>query len=66
MTTFNTTDLCNDTSRKTEAAPLSEMELDAVTGGAGGPTNPNGGAGGMINPQPLPPQHGGSRDPRQF
>ena len=56
MTKFDTTDLLK-TSVETEqtATLLSETELDAVTGGAGG----------MINPQPLPPRHGAT-DPRQW
>jgi hypothetical protein len=56
MTKFNA-DLFKNTALKTEHAAtlLSETELDAVTGGAGG----------MINPQPLPPRHGAT-DPRQW
>ena len=66
MTKFNTTDLFNKTSLETEHAAtlLSETELDAVCGGAGGmstpPSKPP-----SKPPALLPPQHGPT-DPRQF
>ena len=60
MTKFNT-DLF-----KTEhaAASLSDTDLDAVNGGAGGPTAPPSKPPGKP-PALLPPQHGPT-DPRQF